>query len=136
MTEVILPTAGGCMRPWIWPNGNLHVEPCSIRELRLGDIAVWFDGRQMVSHRVVEIGADVLATRGDSSSVVDAPVHPPQLLGRAVRFTKGPISYRLDGPLVTALARLSLQPWAKLIATGRWGRDLFRRLRSLAVPPR
>jgi hypothetical protein len=136
MTELIFPTAGGCMRPWIWPNGKLHVEPCSINELRFGDIAVWFDGRQMVSHRVVEIGADALATRGDSSAVVDAPVHPPQLLGRAVRFTKGPISYRLDGPLVATLAPFIRRPWAKLMTTGRLGRDLLRRLRSLAVPPR
>src|SRR5258708_7255644 len=112
MTEIVLPTAGGCMRPWIWPNGKLHVEPCQMAELRIGDIAVWFDGKNMVSHRVVEIGADMLATRADSSSVIDTPVQAPQLLGRAVRFTKGGISYRLDGPIVTVLSRFASRPWA------------------------
>jgi hypothetical protein len=115
------------MRPWIWPNGNVHVERCRIDELRLGDIAVWFDGTNMVSHRVVELGADVLATRGDSSAEADQPVQASQLLGRAVRFSKGPISYRLDGPLVTLLSRVAMRPWAKLMAAGRRGRALLRR---------
>ena len=126
MTEVVLPTAGGCMRPWIWPNGKLHVEPCSMAQLRLGDIAVWFDGTRLLSHRVVELGADVLATRPDSSSTDDPPVQPCQLLGRAVRFTKGPISYRLDGPLVVLLSCVGRGPWTKLMASARWARNRLR----------
>jgi hypothetical protein len=129
VTEIALPTVGGCMRPWIWPNGTLHVEPCKMSELRIGDIAVWFDGRQMISHRVVEIGVGIFATRPDSSAVVDLPVQAPQLLGRAVRFTKGPISYRLDGPLIALATRVARRPWARLMAAGRRGRDLFRGLR-------
>jgi hypothetical protein len=121
--EVVLPTAGGCMRPWIWPNGKLHVEPCSIAELRLGDIAVWFDGKRLLSHRVVELRADELSTRADSSATDDAPVQPSQLLGRAVRFTKGPVSYRLDGRLVVLLSRVAREPWTRLMAAARWGRD-------------
>ncbi len=123
MTEVVLPTAGGCMRPWIWPNGKLHVKPCSMAELRVGDIAVWFDGAQLVSHRVVELGAYALSTRADSSPKNDAPVKPNQLLGRAVRFTKGPISYRLDGPFAEFVSRAGQKPWATLLRAGRWGRD-------------
>jgi hypothetical protein len=130
MTEVVFPTAGGCMRPWIWPNGNVHVERCGIDELRIGDIAVWFDGTNMVSHRVVELGADRLGTRGDSSAEVDQPVQASQLLGRAVRFSKGRISYRLDGCVVTLLSRVAVRPWARLMAVGRRGRSLLRRLRQ------
>ena len=130
MTEVVFPTVGGCMRPWIWPNGKLHVERCSISELRIGDIAVWFDGTNMVSHRVVRLGKDVLETHGDSSAAVDQPVHASQLLGRAVRFSKGRISYRLDGPIVTRLSLLALRPWAALMTAGRRGRALVRRLRQ------
>jgi hypothetical protein len=114
------------MRPWIWPNGKLHVEPCSIAQLRLGDIAVWFDGTRLLSHRVVELHPDTLATRADSSSTDDAPVQPCQLLGRAVRFTRGPISYRLDGPFVMLLSRVGRQPWARLMAVARWGRNRLR----------
>ncbi len=126
MNEVVLPTAGGCMRPWIWPNGSLHVQRCSMKELRVGDIAVWFDGRRLISHRVVELGLDTLATRADSSSTADAPIEPNQLLGRAVRFTKGPVSYRLDGPMVAFLSRAGLTPWTKLMSVARWGRDRLR----------
>jgi hypothetical protein len=118
------------MRPWIWPNGKLHVEPCSISELRLGDIAVWFDGKNMISHRVVEIGPEALRTRPDSSATMDAPVQAPQLLGRAVRFTKGRLSYRLDGPILNVLTRLAARPWARLTSAGRQGRDLLEMLRE------
>ena len=126
MTEVVLPTAGGCMRPWIWPNGKLHVEPCSLTQLRVGDIAVWFDGTHLLAHRVIELGIDAVITRGDSSKTVDAPAMPSQLLGRAVRFSKGPVSYRLDGPLVAFLSRVGLKPWSRLMVAARWGRDRLR----------
>jgi len=130
MTQVILRTAGGCMRPWIWPNGELHVERCSLSDLRVGDIAVWFDGRNLVSHRVVELGAETIATRPDSSATIDPLVEPSQLLGRAVRFSKGPVSYRLDGPLVGLLAHLGQKPWAYLLAAARWGRTRLRGTRG------
>jgi len=130
MAEIVLPTAGGCMRPWIWPNGKLHVQPCSVTQLRRGDIAVWFDGKHLFSHRVVDLRTDTLTTRADSSPTDDAPVQPTQLLGRAVRFTKGRISYRLDGPVVGLLSQVGREPWAKLLAAARWGRA---RLRSASA---
>jgi hypothetical protein len=123
MTEVVLPTAGGCMRPWIWPNGKLHVEVCTIDQLRLGDIAVWLDRTNFVAHRVVVLGVDELSTRSDSSRNDDPPVQPNQLLGRAVRFTRGPVSYRLDSPLVVGLTRMGRAPWARLMSAARWGRN-------------
>lgn len=126
MTEVVLKTAGGCMRPWIWPNGELHVERCAISELRIGDIAVWFDGKTLISHRVVSLGIDSLSTRADSSFDDDAPIGPNQLFGRAVRFKKGPLSYRLDGPLVTFVSRVARRPWAGLLGVARWGRARLR----------
>lgn len=128
MTEVVLKTAGGCMRPWIWPNGELYVKRCAMSELRIGDIAVWFDGKNLISHRVIAVGVDQVATRGDSSANDDSPVDPSQLLGRAVRFRKGPVSYRLDGPWVGFLSRVGQKPWARLLRVARWGRDwLLRR---------
>ena len=126
MTEVVLATAGGCMRPWIWPNGNLHVELCTMDQLRLGDIAVWLDRTNFIAHRVVALRADDLATRADSSRSDDPPVQPNQLLGRAVRFTRGPVSYRLDGAIVTLLTRIGREPWVKFMTAARWGRGQLR----------
>jgi len=126
MTQVVLPTAGGCMRPWIWPNGKLHIERCGMAQLQVGDIAVWFDGTQLISHRVVELGSGALTTRADSKSTSDAPVQPSQLLGRAVRFSKGPVSYRLDGAVAVFLTRIGRTPWARLMTFARWGRNRLR----------
>jgi hypothetical protein len=128
MTEVILPTAGGCMRPWIWPNGKLHVELCSMGQLRLGDIAVWLDRTNFIAHRVVTLGVDELATRADSSRRDDPPIGPNQLLGRAVRFSRGPVSYRLDSALLVLLSDVGREPWARLMTAARWGRDRARRV--------
>jgi hypothetical protein len=96
-------------------------------ELRVGEIAVWFDGKNLVSHRVVEIGTDTLSTRPDSRTTLDAPVEPCQLLGRAVRFSKGPISYPLDGPWVEFLSRVAMVPWARLLEVARWARTRLKR---------
>jgi hypothetical protein len=114
------------MRPWIWPNGKLHVELCTMDQLRLGEIAVWLDRTHFIAHRVVAVRVDELATRADSSRSDDPPVKPNQLLGRAVRFTKGPVSYRLDGPLLVFLSRVGSEPWARLMTVARWGRGQLR----------
>lgn len=136
MTQVVLPTAGNCMRPWIWPNGKLHVELCTLDQLRLGDIAVWLDRTNFIAHRVVALGVDEVATRADSSRSVDPPVQPSQLLGRAVRFTRGPVSYRLDSPLIVLLSELGREPWARLMTAARWGRDRVRRASAWAASDR
>jgi len=103
---VVLTTEGGCMRPWIWPGGRLHVQRCTAEELRLGDIAVWFNGHSLVSHRVVWTSSDrSFRTRPDLRAAVDAPASDHELLGRAVRFERGRVSYRLDGRLAGALGR-------------------------------
>ena len=114
------------MRPWIWPNGKLHVELCSMDQLQIGDIAVWLDRTNFIAHRVVALGGGALATRSDASQSNDPPVNSSQLLGRAVRFTRGPLSYRLDAPLIVLLARVGREPWAKLMTAARWIRDGIR----------
>jgi hypothetical protein len=95
------------MRPWIWPGGQLHVQRCAAKDLRIGDIAVWFDGRTLVSHRVVSTSADgSFATRPDLRAAPDPRASDKELLGRAVRFERGAIGYRLDGRVLSALGRL------------------------------
>ena len=126
MTEVVLPTSGGCMRPWIWPNGKLHIEPCTLDQLRVGEIAVWLSGTHLTAHRVVRVGGGTITTRSDSSLVDDPPVHGHELLGRAVRFSKGRLSYRLDSFIVVELSRVALGPWSKLLIAGRTARALLR----------
>jgi hypothetical protein len=101
--EIVLPTTGACMRPWTWPDGLLHVQPCRPAELRRGDIAVWFDGGVLRAHRVRRSNRDELVTRSDWSAVDDPVAAAHQVLGRAVRFTRGIVSYPLDTPIVRAV---------------------------------
>lgn len=96
------------MHPWIWANGWLHVRRCRLEDLRGGDIAVWFDGRSLLSHRIVSIAGQTFVTKGDWSRATDPPATAHQLVGKATRYSRGPISYRLDGWLVSWLARLSI----------------------------
>jgi hypothetical protein len=102
------------MRPWIWPNGQLHVSPCRVEELRRGDIAVWFDGRQLFSHRVVRVEGDTVVTKPDWTRTVDPALTGHQLVGRAVRFSKGSVSYRLDGRLALVAGHAASLVWRAL----------------------
>lgn len=97
-SEIVLPTGGGCMRPWLWPGGQLHVRRCSSSELRPGDIAVWFDGERLLAHRVVHVTMDgsSVVTRADLNQHLDPPLSGNQVLGKAVRFRYAWFSYALD----------------------------------------
>lgn len=96
------------MRPWIWPGGRLWVRRCGVDDLAVGDIAVWFDGRRLLSHRVVRLGVHgQFVTRGDLRLQNDDATNAHQLLGKAAAFAKGPIRYRLDGPHMRQLGRLT-----------------------------
>jgi hypothetical protein len=105
--DVVLPTKGACMRPWIWPGGQLQVRRCRVEDLRVGDIAVWFDGRKLLSHRVLDAGTGRFVTSGDWSPTTDPAAGNAELLGRAVRFTLSPhISWPLDGWVPQAAGRV------------------------------
>lgn len=117
------------MRPWIWPGGVLHVRRCGAEELKVGDIAVWFDGSRLMSHRVIAVLAQQrFVTRGDWYRRSDPPAHAHQLVGRATRFSYGRFGYDLDGPLPSALGRLPARALAKVAALVRLvrGRSGFR----------
>lgn len=106
------------MRPWIWPDGELTVQRCGPDELTVGEIAVWFDGERLYAHRVVWTEGHRFATRSDWSLEPDSPADGHQLLGRAVAFRKGGVSYRLDSAGARLAGKLAAQ-------SGR--RDLVRR---------
>ncbi len=101
------------MRPWIWPGGELGVQRCTVSELCVGDIAVWFDGRELRSHRVVAIDdAGRFLSRGDLGAGNDPPASDAELMGRAVSFQMLGLRYRLDRGLPHAAgAAIVRAPW-------------------------
>jgi ribosomal protein S18 acetylase RimI-like enzyme len=110
--ELELPTAGSCMWPWLWPDGTIHVERCGVADLRAGDIAVWFTGRNIVSHRVIAVDGERFVTRGDNNAGPDQAADGNQLLGRVTKFRFLGLGWRLDGPVGRAVGRMVLEiPW-------------------------
>jgi GNAT superfamily N-acetyltransferase len=110
--EYELPTAGSCMWPWLWPDGKIHVERCGVADLHAGDIAVWFNGRQIVSHRVIQVDGERFVTRGDNNAGPDPAADGNQLLGRVTRFSFMGFGWRLDGPVGRAVGRAVVEiPW-------------------------
>jgi hypothetical protein len=103
--ELLLPTGGACMRPWIWPGGQLRVRRCQVDELCVGDIAVWFDGRRVLSHRVVRLVPGGFVTRGDLCLERDPASQRHQLVGKAIGFMRGALCLRFDGPIGRGLGR-------------------------------
>jgi GNAT superfamily N-acetyltransferase len=110
--DLELPTAGSCMWPWLWPDGTIQVERCGVGDLRAGDVAVWFTGRNIVSHRVIRVDGERFVTKGDNNLGPDEPADANQLLGRVTRFRLMGVSWRMDGPFGRAAGRLVLEiPW-------------------------
>jgi hypothetical protein len=100
--RITLGTEGLSMWPWLRPGGSIVVERCPPEALRRGDIAVWFQGRRFVAHRVVRRMGSLVVTRGDWSMEDDPPVGEAQLLGRVLTRGLGPFSVRLDRAPVRA----------------------------------
>jgi GNAT superfamily N-acetyltransferase len=100
------------MWPWLWPDGSIHVERCTVAELRAGDVAVWFDGHHILSHRVIQVDGERFVTRGDNNAGPDPAADGDQLLGRVTKFDFMGLAWRLDGPVGRAVGRAVLEiPW-------------------------
>jgi GNAT superfamily N-acetyltransferase len=110
--ECVISTAGRCMRPWLWPGGRIRVRRCQAADIEVGDIAVWFDGQRLVSHRVVALKGDRFVTRGDTAHEPDAPAASDQLLGRVTAFSILGASWPLDGAAGRFFGRVMVSmPW-------------------------
>jgi hypothetical protein len=103
---VEIVAGGTSMRPLLHAGDRLTIEPARAETLRLDDVAVVAraDG-QVVAHRVV--GLAPLRLHGDGCREPDAPVSADAVLGRVVRFRRGPATIRLDQPLGRLLSQLS-----------------------------
>ena len=110
----------------------MGIEYCKASDLWPGDIAVWFDGRHLKSHRVVTTEpSGRFVTRGDLSAFEDLPAGDRELVGRAVSFEILGIRYCLDRGLPWIVGRgLARSDWFRtaVTLTGRLARRALSQL--------
>ena len=73
---------GSSMIPAIWPGDVIAIEPADAASIKVNEIAVFTRKGRLFAHRVIQVGATGLTTRGDSLSQSDAPVARSEILGR------------------------------------------------------
>jgi len=86
--EVRLRVSGGSMLPALWPGDVVSVRPCSIAELRPGQILLFGQHQKLTVHRVVQVAGDYLIARGDSLPCADPPVTESELVGQVVSIER------------------------------------------------
>lgn len=59
------------------------------KDVEVEDIISYFDGANVVTHRVVEINEDEIITKGDNNNANDAPIHREDVIGKVVSIGKG-----------------------------------------------
>jgi hypothetical protein len=77
---------GTCMYPCIRPGDILHIAPCGIKQIKIGDIPVYRRFNRLYAHRAIDKGSkdgfDFIVTRPDTSGFGnDGPVFDSDVLG-------------------------------------------------------
>lgn len=73
---------GDSMHPVIRSGDYVRVLPCSVSELRRGDVILASTGRGLTAHRIVRTEGQRVITRGDNSLRADPAIDKTQILGR------------------------------------------------------
>lgn len=82
--EVRLRVTGASMVPAIWPGDILTVRRTDAAQLRVGQVVLYCRKEGLIAHRVTQIAADHVITKGDTLLRHDPPVIVNDVLGRVV----------------------------------------------------
>jgi len=55
-------------------------------EIKIGDIVVYINPKGFTIHRVIELKADTLITKGDANNINDAPIAYSEVIGKTISF--------------------------------------------------
>jgi hypothetical protein len=76
---------GESMLPALWPGDIVEIAPCSITQVKRGEIVFALRDGRLFLHRLISVSASGFLLRGDAMPCAD-PMFPPEaLLGRLVR---------------------------------------------------
>ncbi len=89
--QLRLQVSGASMLPSVWPGDVVTICNSQLCEVRRGDIVLFYRDRRFFMHRVLDVSADRLLTRGDSVISPDPPVRSDELLGRVVSIASGAV---------------------------------------------
>jgi len=87
-TPVQLRVTSHSMAPLIQQGDAVRVEAVPRHGPRRGDIVVIKTGRDLLTHRLVQMGASQWYTKGDNCAAPDAPVPPARVLGRVTALIR------------------------------------------------
>jgi hypothetical protein len=79
-----LPAAGLSMIPSIYPGDRLVLGPLPPTGAEVGDVVAWARGGSVRVHRVVQVDARGVVTRGDALPQPDGVLAPGEILGRLI----------------------------------------------------
>ena len=85
----IAAITSGSMWPALKTGDLILIRAVAKDDIAVGDIVVWRNGPGFVTHRVKELNADTLVTKGDANFEDDPPVGYDALVGKTVSFWGG-----------------------------------------------
>lgn len=107
--EVCLKVHGVSMLPAVWPEDVVTVRPSNFAELRRGEIVLFRRDDGLTLHRIIQIAADHVITRGDTLLCDDRPVRDVEIVGKLVSIDRRGRQVGLGRPVWQRLMGLLLQ---------------------------
>ena len=123
--KVRLRIASGSMAPTLQPGDEIVVRPVPLEQIWVGDLILFTHQGQLVCHRLVEMSAGAMLTRGDAASSAGERIARDQVLGKVVRIRKRTVWVGLKASLQRVLVPLLLR-WLPRLQRVRAYRLLLR----------
>lgn len=77
---------GMSMEPMINEGDNLYVEKTRLKDIKIGDIVVFYRNKNFIGHRVLKIKENYIFAKGDNSLFFDKPLKSDEILGKIVKI--------------------------------------------------
>lgn len=75
---------GTSMQPVINAEDKLFVEKVKLKDIKIGDIVVFYNTKILVGHRVIKIQGRKIITKGDNVPYLDKPIDGNIILGKII----------------------------------------------------
>lgn len=111
MTEKLITYTGNSMFPTLEPGDVLSVVQCKDKEIKVGDVAVFYSpyGEKLVVHRVVSNDRVGIRTKGDNNLANDEWIlQANNIIGRVISVRRGKKKIKISGRFLGRVCGLVL----------------------------